>query len=94
MLLLLVGFILGVIAVVTVEAAGLLYLLRRLNQKTTASTSSVESSQSLDPRQSLDYALNKQVLHLIGLSFCYEEHFSKLITCHLLEVSSICCNMQ
>ncbi|KAJ4713962.1 testis-expressed sequence 2 protein-like [Melia azedarach] len=62
MILFLVGLILGAIAVLAAEAAALLYVINRLNKKTKATASSLaaESTEVLDPQQSLDFAYNKK----------------------------------
>jgi ABC-type protease/lipase transport system fused ATPase/permease subunit len=62
MILFLVGLVLGMIAVVSLEVAVLLYVLKRLIRNTTKSSpSSVDSNSSLDLQQSLDFAYNKMV---------------------------------
>ncbi|KAK2655556.1 hypothetical protein Ddye_008608 [Dipteronia dyeriana] len=60
MILFLVGLVLGMIAVVSLEVAVLLYVLRRLIRNTSkSSSSSVDSNSSPDLQQSLDLAYNK-----------------------------------
>ncbi|KAH9781155.1 SMP-LTD domain-containing protein [Citrus sinensis] len=61
-----VGLIIGAIGVVAVEAAAVLYFIYKLNQKTkkvasfSPSPSSLDSSEVLDPQQSLEFAYKKQ----------------------------------
>ena len=65
--LILLGFVLGVVAVVAAEALGLLFILKRLRSKAIrdkaiiSSTTLLGSSARLDPRQSLNYAFKKEV---------------------------------
>ncbi|XP_010537536.1 PREDICTED: testis-expressed sequence 2 protein [Tarenaya hassleriana] len=57
------GFVLGILAIVAAEAAGLVYLVRRLSRRKDLSESNLDPGQSfkdLDPRQSVDFCLNKQ----------------------------------
>lgn len=71
MILFFVGLIIGAIGVVAAEVAAVLYFIYKLNQKTkkaasfSSSTSSVDSSEVLDPQQSLEFAYKKQVLDLV-----------------------------
>lgn len=71
-----VGLIIGAIGVVAVEAAAVLYFIYKLNQKTkkaasfSPSPSSVDSSEVLDPQQSLEFAYKKQVLDLVLVYTC------------------------
>ncbi|GKV05399.1 hypothetical protein SLEP1_g17417 [Rubroshorea leprosula] len=62
--LLLAGFLLGVLAILALEAAGVLYVLNRLTQKTKQVSLSQGSEKvgcrDVDPQQSLDFTLNKQ----------------------------------
>ncbi|VVA95129.1 unnamed protein product [Arabis nemorensis] len=53
------GFLLGILAIVAVEVAGFLYLLKRLNRKRNLHESNPTLKDS-DPRQSIDFSLNKQ----------------------------------
>lgn len=59
------GFLLGIVAIVTVEVAGFWYLVKRLNRKKNQQESNSSSDPTLknfDPRQSIDFTLNKQVI--------------------------------
>uniref|UniRef100_A0A1J3FV96 Testis-expressed sequence 2 protein n=1 Tax=Noccaea caerulescens TaxID=107243 RepID=A0A1J3FV96_NOCCA len=58
-----IGVLLGILAVVTVEVVGFLYLLKRLNRKRNRQQSDTSSDPTLkdsDPRQSVDFSLSKQ----------------------------------
>lgn len=63
--LLLGGFLVGVLAILALEAVGVLYVLSRLSQKTKQESSVDEANKGVrrdvDPQQSLDFADNKQV---------------------------------
>lgn len=62
-----IGVLLGILAVVTVEVVGFLYLLKRLNRKRNRQQSDTSSDPTLkdsDPRQSVDFSLSKQVTDL------------------------------
>jgi len=63
--LVLVGFGLGVLAVVAAEALGLLWIMKRLRQKSNNDeayfSSKTLTTALLDPQQSLDFAFRKQV---------------------------------
>jgi len=59
------GILLGILAIVTAEVVGFLYLLKRLNRKRDrqeSNSSSDPNFKSFDPRQSIDFSLNKQVI--------------------------------
>lgn len=66
MLPLFIGFFLGAILVLGLEAAAVFYLINLLTQKARAKSSS-QSAQVLDSQQSLDFAYNKQVLLLFSI---------------------------
>lgn len=61
----LVGFGLGVLAVVAAEALGLLWIMKRLQHKSNSDeayfSSKTLTTALLDPQQSLDFAFRKQV---------------------------------
>ena len=64
--LILLGFGLGVVAVVAAEALGLLWILKRLRFKANRDQAKVSSetrvgAAELDPLQSLDFVFKKQV---------------------------------
>jgi len=63
--LILVGFGLGVLTVVAVEALGLLWIMKRLRHKINNDeayfSSKTPTTALLDPQQSLDFAYRKQV---------------------------------
>lgn len=97
-----VGLIIGAIGVVAVEAAAVLYFIYKLNQKTkkvasfSPSPSSLDSSEVLDPQQSLEFAYKKQVLDLvlvytcmlnflIGRSYCVYDSFELILLGKLIE---------
>lgn len=55
------GFVLGVLAILGLEAAGVLYVLNRLSKKASRADFAAKGAcRELDPQQSLDSAYNKQ----------------------------------
>jgi hypothetical protein len=61
------GFFLGILAVLSAEAAGFMYLLKRLNRKRDRIESKPVSDPSIkdfNPRESIDFCINKQVIAL------------------------------
>lgn len=62
------GFFLGIIAILAAEAAGLMYLLNRLNRKRESKPGSDPSTTTTkvisNSRESNDLCLNKQVINL------------------------------
>ncbi|CAN8304868.1 unnamed protein product [Cochlearia groenlandica] len=59
------GFFLGMIVVLTAEAAGLIYIVKRLNRKRDRTDSNLASDDDIskndfDPRESVDFCINKQ----------------------------------
>ncbi|CAL9240506.1 unnamed protein product [Arabidopsis halleri] len=57
------GILLGILAIVTAEVIGFLYILKRLNRKRNhqeSNSSSDSNFKNFDPRQSIDFSLNKQ----------------------------------
>lgn len=62
------GFFLGILATLAAEAAGLMYLLKRLNRKRDRIESKPASDPSSKdfnpPRESIDVCINKQVIDL------------------------------
>lgn len=62
------GFFLGIIAVLAAEAAGLMYLLNRLNRKR-ESKPGFTTKEISNSRESNDLCLNKQVINLNSSSF-------------------------
>ncbi|KAL1224072.1 hypothetical protein V5N11_031220 [Cardamine amara subsp. amara] len=57
------GFLLGIIAILAAEAAGLIYIVKRLNRKRDrieSKPSSDSSTKDFNPRESIDFSLNKQ----------------------------------
>lgn len=69
MILLFLGFILGVLAVIALEGLVILFVIRRLTQ-TTKSTESVlvnSPQNTLDPGQSLTSLCQKQVFFIVYL---------------------------
>lgn len=73
------GILLGILAIVTAEVIGFLYILKRLNRKRDrqeSNSSSDSNFKNFDPRQSIDFSLNKQVVidfvNLLGFKvFCF-----------------------
>lgn len=61
------GVFLGILAILAAEAAGLMYLLKRLNRKRDRMESNLGSDPStkdFNPRESIDFCHNKQVIAL------------------------------
>lgn len=61
------GFLLGIIAILAAEAAGLMYIVKRLKRKRDRNESkpgSDSSTKDFNPRESVDFCLNKQVIDL------------------------------
>lgn len=75
--LILLGFLLGVVAVVAAEALGLLWILKRLRSKTERDQAKISSktqlgTTQLDPHQSLNFAFKKEVIfYFHNLSLFY-----------------------
>ncbi|GKV13872.1 hypothetical protein SLEP1_g24834 [Rubroshorea leprosula] len=71
--LLLSGFLVGVLAILALEAVGVLYVLSRLSQKTKQESSVDEAKKGIcrevDSQQSLDFADNKQVCLCLLISW-------------------------
>lgn len=74
------GFFVGILATLAAEAAGLMYLLKRLNRKRDRIESKPASDPSSKdfnpPRESIDVCINKQVIDLNpSLEFFFFEGF-------------------
>lgn len=69
------GFLLGILAIVAAEVAGFWYLVKRLNRRSNRQESNSGSDPTLknfDPRQSIDFSLNKQVTNFVNLLLCFK----------------------
>lgn len=66
-----VGLVLGVFAILCVEAAGVLFVLRRLNRKIKQESDASASKPQSQPQLSLDFTYNKQVFVFCMSSLCH-----------------------
>lgn len=76
LIVLLIGFVFGALAIVAAEALGVYFIVNWLDQKTKKKEAQIasqshESLRELDPCQSLDFANNKKVMFVFNFLCIY-----------------------